>query len=125
MAHAGRRSADEVLAAELAAGKTVREASAAAGVAERTAFRRLEDAVFKDRISELRSAMVTSAAGRLADGMTEAANVLRALLADADPHIRYKSATKLIELTLKVKELAELETRMVELERRFGDEATR
>lgn len=37
----GRHSADDALAAELAAGKTVRDAATAAGVAERTAFRRL------------------------------------------------------------------------------------
>ena len=121
MTHNGRRSADEKLAADLAAGKTVREAAVTAGVSERTAFRRLEDAVFKARVAELRSEMVRTAAGRLADGMTEAAGVLRAGLIHADPHIRHKSAVKLIELAVKVTELAELERRVEELEQRLLD----
>jgi hypothetical protein len=117
MAGSGRAGANERLAAELAAGKTVRDAAASAGVAERTAFRRLEDTAFKAHVSELRSEMVRTAAGRLVAGMTEAAGVLRAGLTDADPHIRHKSAVKLIELGVKVTELAELERRVEELER--------
>lgn len=116
MSHNGRRTADEKLAAELAAGKSVREAATSAGVSERTAFRRLGDAAFKARVAELRSEMVRTAAGRLVDGMTEAAGVLRAGLTDPDANIRHKSAVKLIELGVKVTELAELEQRVEELE---------
>jgi hypothetical protein len=89
VAHAGRRNADELLAAGLAAGQTVREASAAAG--------------------------------RLVDGMTEAANVLRALLSDADPHVRHKAAVKLLEVTMKFKQMAVLHTgiRALRTERRW------
>ena len=122
MTHNGRRNADETLAAELAAGKTVREAATTAGVSERTAFRRLADAAFKARVTELRSAMVATAAGRLVDGMTEAAGVLRTGLTDADANIRHKSAVKLIELALKVTELAELERRVEELEAVMRDQ---
>ncbi|QJW97265.1 hypothetical protein [Frigoriglobus tundricola] len=121
MTHSGRRSADESLAAELAAGKTIREAAITAGVSERTAFRRLEDAAFKARIAELRSEMVRTAAGRLVEGMTEAASVLRAGLTDADANVRHKSAVKLIELGVKVTELAELERRVEELERYLSE----
>jgi hypothetical protein len=60
------------------------------------------------------------AAGRLADGMTEAAGVLRAGLTDPDANIRHKSAVKLIELGVKVMELAELELRVEELEQMFS-----
>ncbi len=121
MAHAGRRNADESLAAELAAGKTVRDAATAAGVAERTAFRRLEDPAFKARVAELRSEMVRTAAGRLVDGMTEAATVLRAGLTDVDANVRHKSAVKLIELGVKLTELAELQRRVEDLERHIEE----
>jgi hypothetical protein len=40
MAGGGRRNADEALALALAGGQTLRDAAAAAGVAERTATRR-------------------------------------------------------------------------------------
>jgi hypothetical protein len=118
VAHRGRRNADDRLAAELAAGKTVRDAAGAAGVGERTAHRRLAEPVFKMRVAELRGEMVAAAAGRLADGMGEAAAVLRGLLGSADEHVRHKAAAKLIELGLKVVELAELERRVSELEQR-------
>lgn len=116
VADGGRQNADERLAAELASGKTVREAATVTGVSERTAFRRLDDPKFKARVAELRSETVRTAAGRLVDGMTEAANVLRSLLADPDPNIRHKSAVKLIELAVKVGEVAELERRLREVE---------
>ncbi len=116
MAHRGRVSADDALAAGLAAGKAVKVAAAAAGVGERTAFRRLTDAAFKARVSALRGDMVATAAGRLADGMAEAADVMRALLADPDPHIRHKAAAKLIELSVRVRDQVELEDRLARLE---------
>jgi len=61
VAHRGRQNADDLLAAELAAGKTVRDAATAAGVAERTAHRRRTDADFKARIIGLRAALVYEA----------------------------------------------------------------
>jgi hypothetical protein len=116
VAHRGRASADERLAAELAAGKTVREAAPAAGVSERTAFRRLADTAFKARVDELRAEMVSRAAGRLADGMVEAADVLRAFLVCSEPHLRQKAAVKLLELGLKVNEVTVLKSRVARLE---------
>jgi HEAT repeat protein len=111
----GRHSANDALAAELAAGKTVRDAAISAGVAERTAFRRLTDAKFKARVSELRTGMIASAAGRLADGMASAADVLLALLADADPNVRHRAAVKVLELGLQVRVATDLATEMAEL----------
>ena len=121
MAHRGRANADDRLAAELAAGKTVRDAATAAGIAERTAFRRLTDPAFKTRVREARSGMLRTAAGRLADGMTEAAGVLRSLLTHANAHIRHKAAVKIIELCVKVTELSELEEQVDELSARLNE----
>jgi len=116
VAHRGRQNADDLLAAELAAGKTVRDAATAAGVAERTAHRRLTDAEFKARVTGLRASMVSAAAGRLADGMGEAATVLRALLASEDEHVRHKAAVKLLDLGLKVRDQSEIEDRLTAVE---------
>ena len=116
MAHRGRQSADDRLAAELACGKTVRDAATATGVAERTAHRRQSEPEFRAKVADLRAGMVSAAAGRLADGMTAAANVLREQLGSADEHLRHKSAVKLIELGVKVAELTDLERRLSELE---------
>ncbi|QDU19731.1 hypothetical protein [Urbifossiella limnaea] len=117
MAHRGRQNADDLLAAALAAGKTAREAATSAGVAERTVFRRLADDPFRRRVSELRAAMLgAAAAGRLADTMTSAADLLRGLLADPDPDVRHRAAVKVIELGAKLGELTDLERRIAGLE---------
>ena len=68
VAHRGRQSADDRLAAELACGKTVRDAATATGVAERTAHRRQSEPEFRAKVADLRAGMVSAAAGRLADG---------------------------------------------------------
>ena len=121
MAGSGRKSTDDLLAAALAAGKSTQDAATAAGVAERTVYRRLIDPAFKARVTELRGAMLATAAGRLADGMGEAASVLRALLTDADANIRFRAAGKLIELGVKVIELTDLEQRLAALEQQTTD----
>jgi hypothetical protein len=79
--HRGRRNADEALALAVATGRTLRDAVEAVGIAERTAARRWADAGFRRRVVELRGDMVGRALERMADGMSEAADVLRRLLA--------------------------------------------
>jgi hypothetical protein len=118
----GRTRADESLAAELARGATVAEAAKTARISEATAYRRLEQPEFNARVSELRSAMVKTAAGRLADGMTEAADVLRKLLTSASEGIKLRASVALLEQCVKLTELADLQQRVAELERRLAGE---
>ena len=110
-------SRSDVLAAELAAGRTVREAAAAADVSERTAYRRLADPAFEARVRDLRAAMVGEALGRLSANMGKAADMLVGLLDAADPGVRQRAAAKLIELGLRVREQLDLEGRLRNLER--------
>ncbi len=116
MAGSGRTDADEILAAHLAAGARHMDAAKAADVSERTLRRRLADPEFVAEVARLRAEMVGRAAGRLADSMAEASDVLKTLLADADANIRHRSATKVIELGMKVAELTELQKRVEQLE---------
>ncbi len=120
MAYRGRQNADEALAAALASGQTLRDAAAAVGVGERTATRRWADPVFRRRVSELRGSMVGRALGRMADGMVEAADVLRALLdAGTPPAVRLGAARSLLELGVKLRESVEFEERMVAVEQKL------
>jgi hypothetical protein len=115
MAGNGRRNAD-VLALALAAGDSVSEAAQKAGMAERTAYRRLDDPAFRQRIQTLRGEMIGQALGRMADSMTEAADVLRGLLrADAET-IRLGAARSLLDLGVKLRDSIELGARIAELE---------
>ena len=116
MAHRGRSNADEVLAAALAAGMWHRDAAAAAGVSERTVFRRVKDPAFRQQVAELRAVTTSEALGRLTGGMTGASDALNKLVSHRDPNVRHKAATKVIELALKVREQVELEERLARVE---------
>jgi HEAT repeat protein len=116
MAGCGRRNADEALALALATGQTLRGGAEAAGIAERTATRRWADPAFRRRVGELRGEMVGRALGRMADGMAEAADKLRQLLAAESESVRLGAARALLELGAKLRESVELEERLAALE---------
>ncbi len=123
MAHRGRQNADEALALAVASGQTLRDAAALAHVGERTAARRWADAAFRRRVDELRRAMLQRALGFLADGMAEAAGVLRQLLAAKSESVRLGAARSLLELTPKLWETVEVEARLAALEQAVAAQA--
>jgi hypothetical protein len=110
-----RSSADDLLAAALAAGQEVAEAARAAGVSERTAYRRLAEPEFKRHVGELRGAMVSQALGRLSDAMTAAADRLRKLVDSADEKVALGAAKAVLELTPRLREAEELQGQLDEL----------
>jgi hypothetical protein len=112
------------LAVQLAAGKTVRDAARTAGVSESTAYRRLREASFRDAVAELRACLVSATVGRLVEGMTEAADVLRALLASESERVRLTAADRLLTHGIRIGELEELQRRVVELEARVNGRGT-
>lgn len=117
VAHRGRRNADEALALAVATGQTLRDAAQQVGIGERTASRRWADPGFRRRVSELRGDMVQRSLGRMADGMAEAADVLRQLLAAESESVRLGAARSLLELGVRLRESVELEERIATLER--------
>jgi hypothetical protein len=117
MAENGRRKRrDDALAVALAAGQTLRDAAVAAGIGERTATRRWTDPAFRQRVAGLRAAAVERAVGKLADATTEAADVLRKLLAAESESVRLSASRTLMELTARLRESVELEQRIAALE---------
>jgi hypothetical protein len=121
MAVSGRKNADDALALGLAQGHTLRDAATGAGISERTAARRWADPVFRKRVGELRGELVAMAAGRVADGMGEAASTLRELLNAAPPAVRLGAARSLLELGVKLRESIELEQRLTAVEARLSE----
>jgi hypothetical protein len=115
MAHRGRRNADEALALALAGGQTLRDAAPAAGVSERTAARRMADPHFRRRVADLRGEMVRRSLGRMADGMSEAADVLRKLLAAESESVRLGAARSMLELGLKLRDAVDLAEQLADL----------
>jgi hypothetical protein len=112
-----RRNVDELLLASLAAGKSVEEAAAAAGCSRATAFRRLEQPDFKQRLAQARAAMLDQALGHLSVGATGAAARLRQLsLTGKDERVQLAASKSLLELLLKVQQMAAIEERLEALE---------
>ena len=110
------RKGDYELLLTLAAGRTVKDAAAAAGIAEKTAHRRLEDPRFCERVTRLRAEMIDRAAGVLADASSEAAQCLRQLLKAKSETVRLGAARALLELAFKSRELLDYEERLQQLE---------
>ena len=117
MAGNGRNNGD-ALALALAAGDTAIEAAAKARMSERTVYRRLADPAFRRHVQALRGEMVGRALGRMANGMSEAADVLRSLLAAKSESVRLGAARSLLEIGSKLRESVELESRLQALEER-------
>src|SRR5262249_9159780 len=69
-----------------------------ANLAPRTAYRRLAQPGFRREVDGLRADMVGQALGRLTEGMTAAADTLRALLSARSESVRLAAARSILEL---------------------------
>lgn len=87
-------------------------------------YRRLEEPAFQQRLQQVRSDMVLRTAGALTAASQEAVRTLLSLQKETvPPGVRLGAARAVIELGLKVREMAEIELRLAELEQRLGVEA--
>jgi hypothetical protein len=121
MAHRGRRQADDALLLALACGATVEHAARQAGVAARTAHRRLSDESFRRRLQALRADMVQRSSGALTAAWHEAVRTLLELLRPTmPPAVRLGAARSVLEIGMKVRENAELEERLAALDARLS-----
>lgn len=104
---------------ELLARRTIRAACQAAGVSERTARRWLtEDADFRRRYRELRSAHVSEAVAKLQAGACRAVAALLTLASDGSrPDLRLRAAVAVLDLALRGEAVENLAARVETLER--------
>ena len=118
MAKHGRheRKQDGPLVAALAAGLSVRAAAQRAGVGETTAYRRLRDPAFRETVDRAKREIISRATARLAAGTTKAADTLRRLLDSGDERVQLAAARWILRLTTHLREHAEMEARIRNLE---------
>jgi hypothetical protein len=117
----GPKHEDETLLWALACGATVENAAAKAGLSERTAFRRLKDPTFQRRLQDTTADMVQRTAGMLTAGGLEASKTLIGLLGPSNSEaVRLRAAKAIVELSLKMRELADLQGRVASLERQMA-----
>jgi hypothetical protein len=126
MPEQGRRKADELFMMTLACGATVEAAAEKAGISRATAYRRLQDPAFRNRLQEIRSDMVNRAAGTLTAAATEAIKTLLSLQQTTVPHAtRLGAARSILEIGMKMREVADLDERLKALEERMAKEGQR
>jgi len=111
-----KRATDDLLASAIAGGASVEAAAQAAGVSRSTAFRRLTEAAFKGRVSELRSRMVDATVGRLAAMGGKAADMLEAAISGDPSPLAVRAALGLFDALTRLRTHAELEQRLAILE---------
>ena len=108
----------ELLAAQSAAGKTVKDGAAAIGCSERQAYRLAALPEFKHRVAELRTAAVDAAVGSLSAAASEAVATIRELLASTnDPSVRLNASKAILNALGPLSEIGELRSRLDALER--------
>jgi hypothetical protein len=121
MAQQGRRNADEALLLALACGATVEAAAQKAGISQATAYRRLAEPAFRQRLQEVRADLVQRTAGALTAAAQEAVRTLLALQKDNVPAaVRLGAARAVLEIGVKLRESAELAERVAALEAQLG-----
>jgi hypothetical protein len=119
-AQRGKRQADEKLLLALACGATVDNAARAAGISPATAYRRLTEPAFRQRLQQVRTDMVSRAAATLTAAGTEAVKTLLVLQQPAVPAaVRLGAARAVLEMGIKLREMADLEERLAALEQQI------
>jgi len=114
----GRKGADGALVLALACGKSVPDAARAAGVAERTVYRRLEDAAFRAAVTKQRDHLLSEAVSRLVAAAVKAVDALEGNLGDESAAVRNKAASTILTGMLQGVGLTEIMRRLEALEER-------
>jgi hypothetical protein len=121
MADKWRRKGQSTLILSLAAGATVREASKSAGIAESTAYRRLQDDQFRRQLSIARTRLLSEAVGRLSAVATRAVDTLENLLDSPTETVRLGAARAILDRVVSLRENLELADRLERLEAAVGE----
>ncbi len=112
-----RKKADMPLLVVLACGATVEQAAKQVGLSERTVYRRLADPAFQRSLAEVRSDMVTRTSGTLTATGAEAVRTLVTLLnPEVVANVRLGAARAVLEMGIRLREVADLEQRILDLE---------
>jgi hypothetical protein len=107
----------ETLAMAVAAGKSIRSACEVAGCSTQTGYNLSATAEFKNRVSAIRSEIVSQAVGIITAGATQAAVTLQELLGpENEPSVRMNAAKAILLQLGPLSELGELRERIDRLE---------
>ena len=111
-----RRAAAEVIAS----GGSYTDAGEACGRSKRTIIRWMSDPDFARLVADLRAERLSEVAGRLAELAPRAVQVLADAMDSELPAERLRGAQLALEWSIRLRRAADLEVRMLEVERRQG-----
>lgn len=119
------QSADDLLAATLAAGKSYKEAAERCGVSPATVYRRMCDPSFRLRVAAHRRHAVGVALNQISAALSDAVATLHLIAQDAEEEsaVRVRASDLLIQHLLKLEERHTLEERLARLEALSGGTA--
>lgn len=107
-------------AAVIASGGSYREAGEVAGRSKRTIVRWSADPAFARLVADLRAERLSEVTGRLAEMAPRAVDVLCEAMEDDKAWVRLRAAGDVLSWSMRLRRAADLETRLVEVERRQG-----
>lgn len=112
------KKGDLILIMELAKGVGRTEAAELAKVSTTTVHYRLQDPEFRQAVADQRRLFLDAAAGVLADASYGAAEVLWEIYSDEDEptYVRRAAAKDVLEFSMRMREIMELEERIMALE---------
>ena len=117
MSGSGRRTADAALIAALATGATREEAAVAAGVSERTVYRRCDDHEFTSQVEDAQQDLISRSTARLGAATGQAIETLVDLLDAAQPpSVRLGAARAVLDSAMRWRDAEETELRLAALE---------
>jgi DNA-binding NarL/FixJ family response regulator len=117
MATTNRQHRRQALLTSLACGATVAQAAAQTGVTERTVYRYLADAAFRQELQSLQDEAIQRGAARLTAAAPEALKVLLEMQASSmPPSVRRAAARDVWDLSQRHRETITLEKRLQNLE---------
>jgi len=111
------RKYDELLIIALAQGATSAQAAEAAGVSERTVFRRRDDPEFKNKWREANKEIRDQARSNIANLAWKAASTIGSLLESQSEQVRLRAARTVLEFGSRIRSEEEVEVRLEALEK--------
>ncbi len=108
--------------AALLSSRDVQEAAKAAGIGERTLWRWMGEPEFAQALTHAEAGAIDTATRRLVQMQNGAIDTLQAVLDDPKvaPSIRLRAATAVLDYLLKLRELRNIEARLMALEAAYS-----
>ncbi len=117
-----RNKGEPAFTRALAGGATIRQAAEQAGIAERTAYRRLASPAFRRNVQRARAELFERASGVLTNATGEASATIWRLVRSTDPHVALAAARTTLQLAATVRDHCELAERITALEAKIDTE---